>query len=43
MPLARAMVGYMRATGLVVVRIVAWAWALVAGVGGLMSKFPAVR
>jgi hypothetical protein len=25
-----------RATGLIVVRIVAWAWAIVAGIGGLM-------
>ena len=30
------MVGDMRTIGLAVVRIVAWAWALVAGVGGLM-------
>jgi hypothetical protein len=30
------MVSHMRTIGLAVVRIVAWAWALVAGVGGLM-------
>ena len=30
------MIGYMRGIGIVVTQIVAWAWALVAGVGGLV-------
>ena len=29
------MIGHLRTTALVVARILAWAWALVAGVGGL--------
>jgi hypothetical protein len=29
------MISYLQTTGLVVARIVAWVWALVAGVGGL--------
>ena len=30
------MTGYARRIGLVVIRVVAWAWAIAAGVGGLM-------
>jgi hypothetical protein len=30
------MISYTRRIGLVVVRVVAWVWAIVAGVGGLM-------